>query len=589
MTEDKVRDQAGQILGFTDSSDAKSGVGQITSFNSLGFSGIKDRPDGWYLPSKPFLPAIILETKSTSTLLKQAHIDELLKNCKIARTKYKNVVGILYNGDDIMVFLNGLRREGESELQNKEYYLGLFSQDRINKGMIYLLTKRINDSLHIDFGIKNLYHRMIFTACALVAKRYGASLVAGMNYQTFHTSIHSTLAKSLEEERKQNQKIDILLDVYSEIKMNSTENQEAIDNFIDWVSQISDNINSDFWNGEDVMGIFFNEFNRYKKKSEHGQVFTPDHITSLMYRLIEVDKNDMVGDFACGSGAFLVKSMCNMIKEAGGVNTHKATEIQKTQLYGIEFDREIFALACANMLIHKDGKTNLRQLDTRSEEASKWIKSIGIKKILMNPPFEEKYGCMKIVTNVLEGVPAGTKCAFILPDKKLEKHGGKKLLKKHSLDKIIKLPEKTFNEGVTTSIFIFTAGKPHKDKSIFACYISEDGLETVKNQGRQDVRNRWQDIEDYWVEVIRRQSGDDSIQWVIPTEHMSYQMPKPPFELFEEDFVSVLMDYELFKREILSKDFKEEIANKILYQSHASEDVDKFIFTIPKESSHEEN
>ena len=582
MTEDKVRDQAGQILGFTDSSDAKSGVGQITSFNSLGFSGFKDRPDGWYLPSKPFLPAIILETKSKSTPLKQAHIDELLKNCKIARTKYKNVVGILYNGDDIMVFLNGLRREGESELQNKEYYLGLFSQDRINKGMIYLLTKRINDSLHIDFGIKNLYHRMIFTACALVAKRYGASLVAGMNYQTFHTSIHSTLAKSLEEERKQNQKIDILLDVYSEIKMNSTENQEAIDNFIDWVSQISDNINSDFWNGEDVMGIFFNEFNRYKKKSEHGQVFTPDHITSLMYRLIEVDKNDIVGDFACGSGAFLVKSMCNMIKEAGGVNTHKATEIQKTQLYGIEFDREIFALACANMLIHKDGKTNLRQLDTRSEEASKWIESIGITKILMNPPFEEKYGCMRIVTNVLDGVPAGTKCAFILPDKKLEKHGGKKLLKKHSLDKIIKLPEKTFNEGVTTSIFIFTAGKPNKNKAIFACYISEDGLETVKNQGRQDIRNRWQDIEDYWVEVIRRQSGDESIQWIIPPDQLSYQVPRAPFEICEADFRKVLLDYEMFYGGLDVKDLGAKLIDKILYSSSTSENDDTITIVIKK-------
>ena len=554
MTEDKVRDQAGQILGFTDSSDAKSGVGQITSFNSLGFSGFKDRPDGWYLPSKPFLPAIILETKSKSTPLKQAHIDELLKNCKIARTKYKNVVGILYNGDDIMVFLNGLRREGESELQNKEYYLGLFSQD----------------------------HRMIFTACALVAKRYGASLVAGMNYQTFHTSIHSTLAKSLEEERKQNQKIDILLDVYSEIKMNSTENQEAIDNFIDWVSQISDNINSDFWNGEDVMGIFFNEFNRYKKKSEHGQVFTPDHITSLMYRLIEVDKNDIVGDFACGSGAFLVKSMCNMIKEAGGVNTHKATEIQKTQLYGIEFDREIFALACANMLIHKDGKTNLRQLDTRSEEASKWIESIGITKILMNPPFEEKYGCMRIVTNVLDGAPAGTKCAFILPDKKLEKHGGKKLLKKHSLDKIIKLPEKTFNEGVTTSIFIFTAGKPQKDKSIFACYISEDGLETVKNQGRQDIRNRWQDIEDYWVEVIRRQSGDESIQWIIPPDQLSYQVPRAPFEICEADFRKVLLDYEMFYGGLDVKDLGAKLIDKILYSSSTSENDDTITIVIKK-------
>lgn len=582
MTEDKVRDQAGQILGFTDSSDAKSGVGQITSFNSLGFSGIKDRPDGWYLPSKPFLPAIILETKSTSTLLKQAHIDELLKNCKIARTKYKNVVGILYNGDDIMVFLNGLRREGESELLNKEYYLGLFSQDRINKGMIYLLTKRINDSLHIDFGIKNLYHRMIFTACALVAKRYGASLVAGMNYQTFHTSIHSTLAKSLEEERKQNQKIDILLDVYSEIKMNSTENQEAIDNFIDWISQISDNINSDFWNGEDVMGIFFNEFNRYKKKSEHGQVFTPDHITSLMYRLIEVDKNDMVGDFACGSGAFLVKSMCNMIKEAGGVNTHKAKEIQKSQLYGIEFDREIFALACANMLIHKDGKTNLRQLDTRSDEAKKWIESIGITKILMNPPFEEKYGCMKIVLNVLDSVPVGTKCAFILPDKKLEKHGGKKLLKKHTLDKIIKLPEKTFNEGVTTSIFIFTAGKPHKDKAIFACYISEDGLETVKNQGRQDIRNRWQDIEDYWVEVIRRQSGDDSIQWITPPDQLSYQVPRAPFEISEADFRKVLLDYEMFYGGLDVKNLGAKLIDKILYSSSTSENDDTINIVIKK-------
>lgn len=582
MTEDKVRDQAGQILGFTDSSDAKSGVGQITSFNNLGFSGIKDRPDGWYLPSKPFLPAIILETKSKSTPFKQAHIDELLKNCKIARTKYKNVVGILYNGDDIMVFLNGLRREGESELQNKEYYLGLFSQDRINKGMIYLLTKRINDSLHVDFGIKNLYHRMIFTACALVAKRYGASLVAGMNYQTFHTSIHSTLAKSLEEERKQNQKIDILLDVYSEIKMNSTENQEAIDNFIDWISQISDNINSDFWNGEDVMGIFFNEFNRYKKKSEHGQVFTPDHITSLMYRLIEVDKNDFVGDFACGSGAFLVKSMCNMIKEAGGVNTHKAKEIQKSQLYGIEFDREIFALACANMLIHKDGKTNLRQLDTRSEEAKKWIDSIGITKILMNPPFEEKYGCMKIVTNVLDSVPAGTKCAFILPDKKLEKHGGKKLLKKHSLEKIIKLPEKTFNEGVTTSIFIFTAGKPHKDKAIFACYISEDGLETVKNQGRQDIRNRWQDIEDYWVEVIRRQSGDDSIQWITPPDQLSYQVSRAPFEISEADFRKVLLDYEMFYGGLDVKNLGAKLIDKILYSSSTSENDDTITIVIKK-------
>ncbi|WP_330944795.1 hypothetical protein [Bifidobacterium longum] len=36
------------------------------------------------------------------------------------------------------------------------------------------------------------------------------------------------------------------------------------------------------------MGIFFNEFNHYKTKSEAGQVFTPEqHITDFMYRLLE--------------------------------------------------------------------------------------------------------------------------------------------------------------------------------------------------------------------------------------------------------------------------------------------------------------
>lgn len=61
--------------------------------------------------------------------------------------------------------------------------------------------------------------------------------------------------------------------------------------------------------------------------------------------------------------------MANMIREVGGSNTKEAEEIKQNKLFGIEFDREIFALACANMLIHKDRKTNLEHLDTREEKA----------------------------------------------------------------------------------------------------------------------------------------------------------------------------------------------------------------------------
>lgn len=51
MTENHVRDQAAKIFKFEDTDNVKAGVGQLTSFNQLGFAVVKDRPDGWYLPN----------------------------------------------------------------------------------------------------------------------------------------------------------------------------------------------------------------------------------------------------------------------------------------------------------------------------------------------------------------------------------------------------------------------------------------------------------------------------------------------------------------------------------------------------------
>lgn len=599
-TEDEVRDFAKTVLGFDDDEkNVTQGTGQITYFAQLGFKGIKDRPDGWYLPKVQSRPAIILETKGEKhDISQQSLVDELIKNVDIVLKKYKQVIGILYNGIDIRVFKGHKEIMGLStELQNKKYYLSLFENTPIDKNLIYTLTARINNTLHNSFGIKNLYHRMIFTACALVAVKEGATLYEGMEYDVFHQAILSQLNKSLKEAKKQNQKLELLSEVYADIKMNRTDNQEAIDNFIKWVKQISEHINSRHWHGEDVMGIFFNEFNRYKPKSESGQIFTPDHITDFMYKLIDVNQDDYVLDAACGSGGFLVKSMANMMYEAGGPDTSKSKKIKSNQLYGIEFDREIFALACANMLIHKDGKTNIEQLDTRSEEACEWIKSqTKITKVLMNPPYERKYGCLTIVKNVLDNVPIGTKCAFILPDKKLEKDFkdkkyGNKLLKNHRLIKIIKMPENLFfGVGVTTSIFIFEAGKPQNGQEIFACYMEDDGLETVKNQGRHDVRGKWAAIEEYWVDVMHKQRDTKyhTDQWIKPSEHLSYQMPEKPFEIYEEDFIKTAMDYLMFQRGIDVKEFGDNLLNKTMYSGTVSEKEDSVVITLERGNTNED-
>lgn len=593
-TEDQVRDEAKIILGFDDEEEnVQQGTGQITTFNQLGFSGKgkNDKPDGWYLPNDRGEVAIVLETKSEKEdLFKAKWVKEIKKNISILNAYYTKIIGILYNGSDIRIFKNFEEITGiASTLQHKDYYKRIYTQQQIDKQKIYRLTKQINDSLHIDFGIKNLYHRMIFTACALVAKRYGALLQKNMDFPTLKQCILSTLNQTIEKDLQKNLKLQYLTKVYGNaIEMNNDKNQKAINDFIDWVSEISECVNSDYWNGEDVMGIFFNEFNRYKKKTESGQVFTPDHITSFMYRLIDVNKDDRVLDAACGSGAFLVKSMCNMIREVGGVVAKEASDIKGSQLFGIENDKEIFALACANMLIHKDGKTNLEQLDSRTEEAGKWIKSKGITKVLMNPPFERKYGCLKIVKNVLDSVPKGTKCAFILPDKKLEKDmtdkkTGNKLLKNHTLETIVKFPENLFfGVGITTSVFVFIAGQKQRGRDIIGYYIEEDGLETVKNQGRQDIKNRWPEKEDYWIRAI--QTGEDKLyntrQIIHPNEHLSYQMKEKPFEIFEEDFLKTMMDFELYKKGIDTKEFGDKLLNQIMYGSEISEHEDNTTITI---------
>lgn len=572
FTEDEVRKYVDERLGLHSTAEVRAGTGQITTFNQLGIEGVADKPDGWYLPYDKTKPALILECKAQNIDIgTKKCVEEVKKNCRIVMDAgWNRVFGLLTNGKKSLGFMNNEPVDIPQEIQNVEWYLGRFDVKGIDKDHIYQVTQRINNCLHSEFGIKNLYHRMIFTACALVAKRYGADLVSGAanGWITFHMSIKSALQQAFIRAQNQNVKLDLLLEVFSEIRMNLNVNSEdakeqahvkdILKSFAGWVVEISDCINSSEWRGEDVMAIFFNEFNRYKKKSESGQVFTPEHITEFMYDLCECNQDSVIFDGTCGSGSFLTKAMRNMMRESGGPDTQKAAAIKANQLYGIEFDREIFALACANMLLHKDGKTNLAQGDTRSEWACEWIREhLGNKRnvcILMNPPYENKFGCMEIVKNCLDNVPSGSTAAFILPEKKLEKASKRivsEILDRHRLEKIIKLPENLFfGVGVSTSIFVFKTGMPQNGQEIYTAYIEDDGLEVVKNQGRHDIHDRWPAISERSLIEIQRLMMDGEFHgaWIDPKKCLSYQVPPKPFVIREEDFQKTALDYLLWQK-----------------------------------------
>lgn len=221
---------------------------------------------------------------------------------------------------------------------------------------------------------------------------------------------------------------------------------------------------------------------------------------------------------------------------------------------------------------------NLAHMDARTESASDWMKNTQATKVLMNPPYENKFGCMEIVENVLNSVERGTLCGFILPDKKLEKTSKgrmSRILRNHRLLKVIKMPENLFfGVGVTTSIFIFTAGTAQDSKPFYAVNIEEDGLVTVKNKGRHDVYGKWPALEAYWVDAIER--NDDSAfgtgQWNDPAECLSWQAPPVPFEINEEDLARTALDYVMYQRGLDGRAMREKLGIVATYGARISED-----------------
>ena len=86
------------------------------------------------------------------------------------------------------------------------------------------VTRSINNNLHVNFGVKNLYHRMIFTACALVAQRYGARIesLKDRDFSMLNDKIISTINKYSEDSKQHNMELNILKDFYNKIDMTCT-------------------------------------------------------------------------------------------------------------------------------------------------------------------------------------------------------------------------------------------------------------------------------------------------------------------------------------------------------------------------------
>lgn len=109
-----------------------------------------------------------------------------------------------------------------------------------------------------------------------------------------------------------------------------------------------------------------------------GRYPTPRHIVTSMLRLVDIAPSDRLGDFACGSGGFLVHRAADTDKKTG-------------QTTGIEISPEWARLAWANAMLH--GLTSARiEIGNALQVcgAGGALASETFDRIVMNPSFGEK-------------------------------------------------------------------------------------------------------------------------------------------------------------------------------------------------------
>ncbi len=156
------------------------------------------------------------------------------------------------------------------------------------------------------------------------------------------------------------------------------------------ITSIQDNIQDFLRTHEyfDVLGQLYIEFLKYANSDKGlGIVLTPPHVTKFMAELGEVNKNSVVYDCCTGTCGFLVSAMELMIKDARG-DLATIQNIKKNQLVGVENKSHIFALACSNMFIHQDGKSNIFNGDCFDKKIIDKVKEYRPTVGLLNPPYK---------------------------------------------------------------------------------------------------------------------------------------------------------------------------------------------------------
>lgn len=524
----------------------KSAIPSEYGFKSKKGTDYKGYPD-FFLDKGIY--AIIVEAKAILQDKAEEEIQYYMANSKLSNKK--DLIGIAISGQDkntikvsYYCLLKGKKEINRLNLSNllkiediEKEYLRHKNGDQVSDAELNTILIGLNQTFH-DNNVRDTDRSLLFSGIMIALKN--------ANFRNTYKSIQApsdeeraSVGVNLLDAHYMNVAILNAVDIELKGKINNLSKEfswkdrfsfiKTIDipllRYIEIIETIEAKIFMPFRSDEklDVLGRAYKIFlKRAGKVDNKNIILTPDHIKNLMVKLARLSMGDVVLDTCTGSGGFLMQAMETMIKQCGG-DVAQIKSITEKQLIGFEIDPVLFSLACSNMFLHGDGRTNMLYRSSLLDISNKQdklvydeIKKLKPTKIIINPPYENG-NPIKFTKQAIDYLEPNGTLIVIMPNPTLLVNVGKltdEILKVAKLDFVIKMPVSIFKEQdriVYTSIFGFTKTPHRKDDEVVFYELKDDGLVSVQHKGRVDKYNKWSSIETEIIDCVLNKKEKDGI------------------------------------------------------------------------------
>lgn len=216
---------------------------------------------------------------------------------------------------------------------------------------------------------------------------------------------------------------------------------------------------------------------KLQESKEKDIIFTPRVCTDFIIEMLNPQKGEKIGDFACGTGGFLISALKYIRKQIEFIDD---VETLEQSLFGIEKKTLPYLLSILNLLLNNVDLPNIQYDNSLSHPVREFTQSDKFDIVVMNPPFggsedpsvKNNFPVEMRTSETADlflalafyRLKENGRCAIILPDGSLFGSEGanrvikKKILQECNLHTILRLPKGVFR--VATNILFFDKGTP---------------------------------------------------------------------------------------------------------------------------------